>query len=106
MRASSILTACLVLSLGWSSAHADDTEKLKARAKACDAQAAERQLTNEQLQAYLKACLASDGPVVAPDEPTKARDREKSCATVATSRSLTGADRDAFMKSCLAGNAS
>jgi hypothetical protein len=102
----STLAACLVLGIGWSAAHADDTEKLKARAKACNAQAAEKQLSHEQLQAYMKTCLASDGPVVAPDEPTKARDREKNCATLATSRSLTGADRDAFMKSCLAGNAS
>ena len=100
------IAACGVLSVAFSLAHADDTQKARERAKACNAQATERQLNDEQLKAFLKACLASEGPVTAPDEPAKASDREKSCATVATSKTLTGADRDAFMKSCLAGNAS
>jgi psiF repeat-containing protein len=98
------LTACAVMSFGLSLAHADDTEKAKARAKACSDQATEKQLNNDELRAFMKACVASEGRVVAPDEPTKARDREKYCATVATSQSLTGADRDTFMKSCIAGN--
>jgi len=99
------IAACIALSIGLSVAQADDVDKARQRAKACDAQAAEKQLNNEELQAFMKACLASEGPVAAPDEPTKARDREKSCATLATSKSLTGADRDAFMKTCLAGPA-
>jgi hypothetical protein len=103
MRIASLI-ACLILSIGLSAAHADDAQKARERAKACNAQAAEKQLDNEALQAFLKTCLAGEGPVTAPDEPTKARDRKKSCATLATSKSLTGADRDAFMKSCLAGN--
>jgi hypothetical protein len=100
------LAACALLSIGLSAAHADDVQKARDRAKACNAQATEKQLSDEQLQAFMKTCLASEGPVTAPDEPTKARDRRKECATLATSRSLTGADRDAFMKSCVAGNAS
>jgi type II secretory pathway pseudopilin PulG len=99
-------TACLIFSIALSGAYADDTQKAKDRAKACNTQAAERQLDNEALQAFLKACLAGEGPVTAPDEPTKARDRKKNCATLATSKSLTGADRDAFMQSCLAGHPS
>ena len=100
------IAACAVLSVALSVAHADDTQKARDRANACNAQATERQLNDEQLKAFLKVCLASEGPVTAPDEPTKARDREKSCATVAASKTLTGADRDAFIKSCLAGSGS
>ena len=100
------IAACAVLSVALSVAHADDTQKARDRAKACNAQATERQLNDEQLKAFLKVCLASEGPVTAPDEPTKASDRKKGCATAATSKTLTGAERDAFIKACVAGNAS
>jgi hypothetical protein len=98
------IAACAILSISASGAHADDVKKAKERARACSAQASEKQLNDEQLQAFMKTCLASEGRVMAPDEPTRAKDRRKECATLATSKSLTGADRDAFMKSCVAGS--
>jgi hypothetical protein len=78
-------------------AHADSSASVE-RAKACDARAKEKPLTDAQYQAYMKNCLAAEGPPPAPLDTVKAADRR--CAALANSRSLTGQERATFLDQC------
>jgi hypothetical protein len=68
------------------------------RAKACDTRAREKPLTDAQYQAYMKSCLAAEGPPPAPLDTIKAVDRR--CAAAANARSLTGQDRANYLDQC------
>jgi hypothetical protein len=68
------------------------------RAKACDTRAKEKPLTDAQYQAYMKTCLAAEGPPPAPLDTVKAADRR--CAAIANSRSLSGQERTTFLDQC------
>jgi hypothetical protein len=68
------------------------------RAKACSAKASERRLTGEQQKAYLKSCIASEGPLPDPLDTQKAVD--KRCNAEANLKALTGTDRSAFVSAC------
>jgi hypothetical protein len=68
------------------------------RAKACNAAAAGKNLSDTQYRAYLKACLASTRPPAELFESI--RTIERRCNTIANDRQLTAQDRVAFMQSC------
>jgi hypothetical protein len=69
-----------------------------ARAKACDAAAAGKNLSDAQYRTYLKACLATTGP---PEQLFESmRSIERRCNTIANARQLTAQDRIAFMETC------
>jgi len=68
------------------------------RAKACDARAREKPLTDEQYRVYMRACLVSTGPPRPPLDTL--RTIERRCNAVANGRVLTGQDRVAFMAEC------
>jgi len=68
------------------------------RAKACDAAAAGKTLSDAQYREYLQACLASNRP---PSELFESmRSLERRCNTIANARQLTAQDRLTFMESC------
>ena len=69
-----------------------------ARAKACDAAAAHKNLSDTEYRAYLKACLASTRPPAELFESM--RSLERRCNTIANARQLTAQDRVAFMQTC------
>jgi len=79
-------------------AHADDTDKAVARAKACSARAAERQLTDEQFKAYLHVCLATEGPL--PEPGLSAKEIRRRCDAAANAKNLTGDARRSFLTDC------
>ena len=68
------------------------------RAKACDARAREKPLTDDQYRANMHSCLAATGPPPAPGETL--RSIERRCNTVANAKVLTGQDRVTFMQEC------
>ncbi|MGH8217525.1 MAG: hypothetical protein ACREUT_02990 [Steroidobacteraceae bacterium] len=68
------------------------------RAKACDAAAAGKNLSDAQYRTFLQACLASTRP---PSELFEsARSIERRCNTIANARQLSAQDRFAFMRTC------
>jgi|GEM_PF-7023317 len=69
-----------------------------ARAKACDAAVAGKNLSDAQYRSYLKACLASTRPPAELFESM--RTIERRCNTIANARQLTAQDRIAFMETC------
>ncbi|MGH8259771.1 MAG: hypothetical protein ACREUG_08780, partial [Steroidobacteraceae bacterium] len=69
-----------------------------ARAKACEAAAAGKRLSNAQFRSYFQACLSSTRPPAELFEST--RTIERRCNTVANARQLTAQDRVAFMATC------
>jgi len=89
------------LAPGLPCARADDTDAAVARARACAARASERQLTDEQLKAYLKVCIASEGPL--PEPGLSAREVRRRCEAAANGKNLTGEDRRAFLSRCRGG---
>jgi len=92
------LAALLAIAALPVSSRADDTDKAVARAKACSARASERQLTDAQLKAYLRVCIASEGPL--PEPGLSAREIRRRCDAAANSKNLTGEDRRSFLASC------
>jgi hypothetical protein len=94
MRVSILL---LVLAVVPPAVSADPASSVE-RAKACDARAKEKPLTDAQYQAYMKSCLAAEGPPPAPLDTIKALDRR--CAAAANSRSLTGQERATYLDQC------
>jgi hypothetical protein len=98
---------CLIigtmLAAGVRADDARSAEAAKKKAKACNAQATEHKLQGDELTAYLRSCIASEGPVTARQEPVSRVEKEKQCNALANSRTLTGAERDAFVRSCIAG---
>jgi psiF repeat len=80
----------------------DDAKAAKERAKACDQQAAVYQLEGDKYKAFMKTCLASQGPVTAIDEPLSPAEKEKRCAALANSKTLAGEERDKFVQDCIA----
>lgn len=69
-----------------------------ARAKACNAAAAGKRLSDAQYRSYLRACLASTRPPAELFESM--RTVERRCNTIANARQLTAQDRVAFMETC------
>lgn len=69
-----------------------------ARAKACDAAASGKSLSDAQYRSYMKACLASRRPPAELFE--SARTIERRCNTIANDRQLTAQDRVTFMQTC------
>jgi hypothetical protein len=78
--------------------NAPSTAASVARAKACDAAAAGRNLSDVQYRAYLQACLASTRPPAELFESM--RSIERRCNTIANARQLTAGDRVACMQTC------
>jgi hypothetical protein len=92
-----VLVFALALTVLPPAAPADPSATVE-RAKACDSRAKEKPLTDAQYQAYMKTCLASEGPPPAPLDTVKALDRR--CAAAANARSLTGQERFTFLDQC------
>jgi hypothetical protein len=84
-------------------AHADDVAEAKKRAQACTAEATERALEADKLDSFMKACIASEGPVAEVNSVPLA-EKEKQCNAAANSRALTGPERDSFVRSCVTAN--
>jgi len=97
MKTAPVLLVLLALLLP-PAGRADDTDASVARARACTARASEHQLTDEQFKAYLKLCIASEGPL--PEPGLSARQVRRRCEAAANARNLTGEDRRTFLTNC------
>ena len=94
-----ILTVLMAVAAGPLAAQSTRTDDAAiARAKACDAAAAGKNLSDTQYRTYLKSCLASTGPPGRLFESM--RSIERRCNTIANARQLTAQDRVAFMETC------
>jgi hypothetical protein len=98
------VAVALILVLGTvsvtTSGRADDAVSVE-RAKACNDRVAEKNLSDEQLRDYLRACLASEGPL--PDPLTTPKDVRRRCDAEANAKNLTGQDRRSFLETCRRG---
>jgi len=93
-----VLLSIALLTMAPLAGRADDTARAVERAKACSARASERQLTDKEQKEYLKACIASEGPL--PDPGISQREVRRRCDAEANARSLTGDTRSAFIQAC------
>ena len=96
-----VLTLAVIAALAAAPLAAQNTRSADAtvaRAKACDAAAAGKNLSDAQYRAFLKACLASTRPPSQLSE--SARSIERRCNTIANARQLSAQDRIAFMQTC------
>ncbi len=91
-----ILASAAAAPLAAQSSHS--TPAAVARAKACNAAAAGKSLSDAQYRRFLRACLASTRPPAELFE--SARSIERRCNTIANDRQLTAQDRVAFMATC------
>ncbi len=98
MRALFLTSLCLgaLIAPAWSPAQ--DSSASVERAKQCDAMTRGHRLSDAQYKAYMRKCLALEGPP--PDPGDNARVIERRCNTIANERQLAGQDRVSFMQSC------
>jgi hypothetical protein len=94
-----LLIVAFLLALTSSSAVAGTDDASVDRAKACDARAKEKPMSEDQYRTYMKTCLASEGPPPEPLDTLRARQRR--CTAAANAKSLFGTDRAAFMDTCV-----
>ena len=98
MRSLLLTSLCLIAVLASPGLSAQDGPASVERAKRCDAMTKGRRLSDVQYKAYMKKCLAVEGPP--PDPGDDARVIERRCNTIANGRQLAGQDRISFMQTC------
>lgn len=98
-----ILIALMSVVFFSGAAHAGTQQE---KMKACNKDAAEKQLKGDERKAFMKECLSAKAPekpaeAAAPAEPVKQQDKMKSCNKDAGDKQLKGAERKKFMSECL-----
>lgn len=93
-----VLAAVAAAPLAAQNAREPDLSASVKRAKECDAEAANKHLSDAQYRDFIQACLASNGPPSRLFESM--RSIERRCNTIANARQLTAQDRVSFMESC------
>lgn len=98
-----VLIALMSVAFFSGAAHAGTQQE---KMKACNKDAAEKQLKGDERKAFMKECLSAKAPekpaeAAAPAEPVKQRDKMKSCNKDAGDKQLKGSERKKFMSECL-----